>query len=424
MNILSTFRFCALFVLSSLALVRLSAAAEFETSILPRPGDKYASARFRLWLPDRVKTIRGIIVKQHGCGRNGFTHPDDVQWQALARKWDCGLMGSWLQPGFTNCSDWHNPDFGSGHAFLTALQRFASESKHPEVEFAPWALWGHSGGAFWSMEILYRLPERVIAVFPQSGAIAGTRAAALNVPVLFNRGAEDFPGIIQRANGAFQTNRPLGALWGLSVDPKAKHDCRNGRLLAISFFDAVMAQRLPVPTPTLGPAQLLAMNTALAWLGDNATFDIAPAASFKGDRMKASWFPNETVARRWQEFQKTGWVADTTPPKAPTGLKAALVAQSRIDLVWEAEADLESGIKTFNIYRDGERIGNFQGPQKSAAKGNFQAGNYGDEPEPEQLAMKFTDEDVVSGKHTYELTTVNWADLESPRSGPAMVMVK
>ena len=52
---------------------------------------------YTLWIPDGVKTLRGIIVHQHGAGRTaskeGATAPYDLHWQALAKKWDCALLG-------------------------------------------------------------------------------------------------------------------------------------------------------------------------------------------------------------------------------------------------------------------------------------------------------------------------------------------
>ena len=53
---------------------------------------------YTLWIPEDVKTIRGIIVHQHGAGTTasieGSTAAYDLHWQALAKKWDCALWGS------------------------------------------------------------------------------------------------------------------------------------------------------------------------------------------------------------------------------------------------------------------------------------------------------------------------------------------
>jgi hypothetical protein len=256
-----------------------------------------------------------------------------------------------------------------------------------------------------------KYPERVVAVFAQSGGMPITNFAALEVPMIFNRGADDSTNVIKTVDAMFNNNRRADALWSLAINPKAKHDCHNGRQLAIPFFDTMLGQRLSVAP---GKPELRPTDKAHAWLGDLATFDVAAEVAFKGNRNKAAWLPNESLARAWQEFVKTGAVTDRTPPPAPTKLQ--VMPKSEVfHLRWQAEADLESGIKTFNIYRDGERIGSTSGPTDTATKGYFQAGNYGDEAEPAYPEMFYIDSPPV-GQHTYQITTVNGTDLESPKS--------
>ena len=52
---------------------------------------------YTLWIPEGAPRLRGIIVHQHGAGTTasieGSTAAYDLHWQALARKWDCALLG-------------------------------------------------------------------------------------------------------------------------------------------------------------------------------------------------------------------------------------------------------------------------------------------------------------------------------------------
>ena len=112
-------------------------AETFETAVKPEAGEKFRSAEFRLWLPDKVKHVRAVLIRQHGCGRKGLDHADDLQWQALARKWDCALLGSHFQQN-KDCSDWWDPTNGSERALTIALKTFAEKSKHPEIAAVPW----------------------------------------------------------------------------------------------------------------------------------------------------------------------------------------------------------------------------------------------------------------------------------------------
>ena len=67
----------------------------YETSVPFLSKGKYLAAEYRLWVPKDVQPIRGLLVKQHGCGApaaaTGLDHANDLQWQALAVKiiWRC-----------------------------------------------------------------------------------------------------------------------------------------------------------------------------------------------------------------------------------------------------------------------------------------------------------------------------------------------
>jgi len=65
------------------------AAAPYER-IRYEASDEPGSLRFPVihtaWIPPGVKTLRGVIVHQHGCGegscRSGLTGAFDLHWQA------------------------------------------------------------------------------------------------------------------------------------------------------------------------------------------------------------------------------------------------------------------------------------------------------------------------------------------------------
>ena len=147
-------------------------SVDYPISSLPS-GFVFATT-YHLWIPEGVKTVRGIIVHQHGCGEGSnkaaVTAADDLHWQALARKWDCALLGPVIhQPEAANCRLWCDPRNGSEQAFLRALAELARQSGHPEVATAPWCLWGHSGGGFWSSILQAKYPERIVAIWFRSG---------------------------------------------------------------------------------------------------------------------------------------------------------------------------------------------------------------------------------------------------------------
>jgi hypothetical protein len=390
---------------------------------------------FTAWIPPGVKTLRGVIVHQHGCGegscKSGLTAAFDLQWQALARKHECALLGpSYEQPEKAICSLWCDPRNGSEQAFLHALGELATQTHHPELATVPWALWGHSGGANWVGNMLALHPDRIAAAWlrsgtpriaPRDGSIAPPvemPAAACAVPTICNLGTREgvtekdprFGGLWPNVQKFFTDLRSRGALIGVAVDPNSSHDCGNSRYLAIPWFDACLTARLP---DEAGSAVLKPMPTDGAWLAalPGETAPPAPAAQYTGDAKAAVWLPNERIAKAWAEYMKDGNVSDPTPPPAPTAAKLA-----GNELSWQAEADLESGLGGFIIERDGVELARL--PEKPTGRviGRpiFQKNGYSDSPTPPLAEMRFTDTTATGGeKHSYQIISVNSTGLKS-----------
>ncbi|NBV84903.1 MAG: hypothetical protein EBS01_01255, partial [Verrucomicrobia bacterium] len=99
-----------------------------------------------------------------------------------------------------------------------------------------------------------------------------------------------------------------------------------------------------------------------------------------------------------------------TPPPAPTNLQV----KGR-ELTWEAEADLESGIGSFIIERNGEMIGTVpEKPLNPFGRPLFQGLQYSDTPANPLVKMAFTDKSAVPGTtYQYRVISVNTAGLKS-----------
>ena len=137
-------------------------------------GELSLPVNYTVWIPPDVKSLRGVIVHQHGCGegscKSGLTGAFDLHWQALAKKHDCALLGpSYEQPQAADCQLWCDPRNGSSAAFQKCLVDLGAKSGHPELAEVPWALWGHSGGGHWAGGMVLQHPERVAAAWLRSG---------------------------------------------------------------------------------------------------------------------------------------------------------------------------------------------------------------------------------------------------------------
>ncbi len=404
-----------------------------------KPGELPYGVTYTLWIPGGAKTLRGVIVHQHGCGagacKGGETAAYDLHWQALARKWDCALLGpSYHQEDGQNCRLWCDPRNGSEKTFLRALREIGEKSGHPELERAPWALWGHSGGGFWASLMQALHPERIIGIWFRSGTAFQTwekgeipkpeiPVAAMQIPMMCNPGAKENGD--QRFNGAwtgtmamFRAYRAQGAPIGFAPDPRTSHECGDSRYLSIPFFDACLAMRLPekVGMP------LKPVDMKQAWLAPVLATEAKPAVRFEGKPEEAVWLPNERFARYWSEYVRTGAVSDTTPPPAP----ASVTVTSRpegVEIMWKAEADFESGLQAFIVQRDGQNLA--QVPEKPVGRFGrplFQRMSYHDTPEAPIPELRFVDTTAKPGaKHTYRVIAVNSVGLKSKPTSARVV---
>jgi pimeloyl-ACP methyl ester carboxylesterase len=399
------------------------------------PGELTFPVNYTIWIPKEVKNLRGVIVHQHGCGegscKSGLTGAYDLHWQALAKKHDCALLApSYEQPEKGDCQMWCDPRNGSSAAFQKCLVDLGAKSGHPELSKLPWALWGHSGGGHWAGGMVLMHPERVAAAWLRSGVpLLKANAerstikahtlpdAALKVPVMCNPGTKEgvtvkdsrFAGVWPANETFFNEVRSKGGLISVAVDPLSSHECGNQRYLAIVWLDACLSARLPKITTN----PLNAMPTDQVWLAPITGGEAQPMAKFSGEPLKAAWLPNEAIAKSWMQYVKDTLVSDTTAPSAPTNLQV-----KGNELKWEAEADLESGLASFIIERDGKFLANLPETGKNPfGRPIFQNLQYSDTPSQPLVPMKYTDTKAEAGKkHTYRVITVNTAGLKSKPS--------
>lgn len=339
-------------------------------------------ADYGVYVPSTAKTIRGVMVFQHGCSQEefGLSRHCDVQYQALARKWDLAIIETNI---FGLCDVWAYPSNGSYSALLLALTKAAKRSSHPELPDAPFLLWGHSGGGFWTLCMLHEHPERIIAAVCYSAAWDPQweyPAAAYDVPVIFRHagpgeGADNIPAT---ANNSFAHFRSHDAPASIAYTRGQGHNFSYMRSMTIPFWEAALKQRL-APDGSLQP-----LDREQTFLGDTERFNICREKYYYGDKSGLCLLADRTCAEAWSEYASTGQVIDKTSPDAPYDLKI-VTDGGDAKLTWRSEADIESGIGHFNIYCDGELIGRV--PQE----GVFQDYDHnGDQARPViPMAMEF-----------------------------------
>jgi hypothetical protein len=103
-------------------------------------------------------------------------------------------------------------------------------------------------------------------------------------------------------------------------------------------------------------------------------------------------------------------VMDTTPPPRPKVI--------RIDgntITWQAEADLESGIASFVVIRDGLEIATIPTQGKNPfGRPIFQNNSYSDTPTQPLVEMKYIDTTAnPAATHNYAVVTINTSGMRS-----------
>lgn len=402
----------------------------FEAS--DEPGQLQFSVNYTIWIPQDAKTLRGVIVHQHGCGegscKSGLTGAFDLHWQALAKKHGCALLSpSYEQPADADCQLWCDPRNGSGQAFEKGLEELAKQSGHPELSRVPWALWGHSGGGHWAGGILLTHPKRVAAAWLRSGVPLLEAnperpsikphvlpADSLAVPVMCNLGTKEgvtdktsrFSGVWAANKTFFHQVRSRGGLVGVAVDPLTSHECGNQRYLAIPWLDVCLAARLPERSDE----PLRKMAIADAWLAPLTEGSAKPADEYDGKKLDSVWLPNGDIADAWMHYVSDTEVPDETPPPAPHALRI-----QGNELSWKCDADVQSGLAHFVIDRDGKFLAKVHAESENRfGRPVFQGLQYSDTPIQPLAKMRFVDSGAKAGKrYRYSVTAVNTVGLES-----------
>jgi pimeloyl-ACP methyl ester carboxylesterase len=279
---------------------------------------RHEEVHLSFWLPDNIRTARGIVViSGHGSGESLF-HRSDLR--SLATELHLGLFkftGNPMQRGFWPRS-----------LLFDQLREFGSKTGHPELEHAPLFLYGHSNGTGFSAVFASYVPDRVwgwVSMRPGT-TFQVYQPGAAQVPGLVIFGEEDH--FLARPSkeenlavvGALRKNHQ--AVWSIAVEPKTGHGPGEKTWpLVFSFLRHSFNVRVPAEADAKkGPIKLRSLPLESGHLGQNWSaqnggyqkLSTAPFADFSGDRSTASWLLNAAFAVDWQQFQSTGQVG--SPP--------------------------------------------------------------------------------------------------------------
>jgi poly(3-hydroxybutyrate) depolymerase len=271
-------------------------------------GKNYDKAIFRLWYPDDINMIKGILVLVPGSNDDGRRQVSDTIWQAFAQKHGFALLGCWY-------TDYKSSDMfieryadvskGSGQALIDVIRRFSLSSSHPELATAPLLMWGFSAGGQFNYEFACWYPERVIAFVVNKGGIYYTALASKetrSVPGIFFTGEMDIDSRKDIIKGIFSLNRRAGALWIYAPEPGASHEIGQTKRFALTFFDEIIQLRISDYRQQNSNQGLKPLKESDGFIGDHKSQTISPVSEDKKYDYPVSWLPGRITAEAWVAF--------------------------------------------------------------------------------------------------------------------------
>lgn len=280
----------------------------YRYTLTPVGKENFSSAEFAIWLPGGIETYRGVLYLGPGYESSSIPFMEETRWQELAREHKLVILTSCMfsrdEEGIAG--PYWMAEHGSGQALLNALSYFAKESKHPEIENAPLAMWGHSAGGQFGYAFACWKPERVITFVAIKGGyyLAEASEKVLKMPALWFVGEFDEPRRLDAVDKLFQKYMDEEPLWSLGYEQNAGHEIGRADELAIPWLKEMIEARLPKDAnASKGPIVLKDIDQSKAWLGDMMDGYTAPASNYERDRKVAIWIPNEKLAKLWRAFR-------------------------------------------------------------------------------------------------------------------------
>ena len=206
---------------------------------------------------------------------------------------------------------------------------------------------------------------------------------------------------------AFRKLKALNAPVSIALNESQNHNFSYLRYMAIPFYEAVMKQRMP----TAGSTTMHELDRDKTWLADTLTLQLYKESAYTGDKKNLSVLPDEATATNWKEYVSTGTVTDKTPPAPPFDL-TVLKTNNGIEVKWDADADIESGVTRFEIFMNGSLMG------KVPESGDFQHfDTNGDNTIPVKVpGMKFMLTEPANKRSIIHVRTINHFNLPSSKA--------
>lgn len=279
--------------------LRSGPGTTFTATVKHRPGEEFGTGTVRLWLPDKVAAVRGLLVGGFFPGDPAKDPRPGGEVEKLALKYHLAVVTH----TFTHLEGTRERreaycHMGSARGLARGLTAIAGQAKHREIASAPFVIHeGYSLAGLCAKGIAETFPSRtaVLAYGGMSRVDCTVRGMAA-VPTLIYGGAND--GFVKNIPNEIAQCRAQGMPIAVALQPGAGHSIRGSKPTRYSYLDGVLAQRLPLTAG--GP--LRRIDLATGYLADNATHTAAPFNAYSGAKNKASWLPTAASVAAWKAW--------------------------------------------------------------------------------------------------------------------------
>lgn len=274
---------------------------------------KIETVRFRSWLPREVKVLRGTLILVPGVHGDGRPLADTKYWQNVAEDLEFAIVACQFTDG--DQSAYQSDEGGEiSESLNVAVEYLSLASDHPELAFAPLALWGTSAGSNVSSKYCKKYPERVLAFASSKGTWGPGRGGvkdSLKVPMVFAVGGKDNPVWIDSSVKNIEKARNKGSLWTLALNEEEGHAIGESLKMIAVFFKEISRMRLDYTNEALkrgssknGFIRCSEIKEKDGFLGDPETKEVFTYSEYSKKKSAGIWLPTVKFSEAWKDYVK------------------------------------------------------------------------------------------------------------------------
>lgn len=279
--------------------LRSGAGTSYATTVTHRAGEEFGTGTVRLWLPDKIGSVRGVVVGGFFPGQPAADPKPDADLLQLALKYHLAVVTqTYTHLAGTRDRREAYCDHGSARGMARGLTAIAGRAKHPEIGTAPLVVaYGYSLAGLCAKGIAETFPQRTaVLVYGGMSRVDCTKAGVPSVPTLVYGGGND--GFVENIPNEIGQCRAKGMPIAVALKPGAGHGVRGSSGMRDAYLDGVLAVRLPQQA---GGA-LRRIDVTTGYLADNSSHAATAYNAFGGDRTRASWLPTAASAAAWKAW--------------------------------------------------------------------------------------------------------------------------